>query len=136
MLLIAGMAVSAIGQSAYTPGKGSAERKAIMDALRVPVERELKQKVVFVVDHIKVQGSWAFVNGSPQSPSGGQPDYRKTEYWDAVESDAFDNNYFALLRKTRGKWQVSTYAIGCTDVCYWGWWDEYKAPKAIFPYSE
>jgi len=28
------------------------------------------------------------------------------------------------------------YAIGCTDVCYAGWWKQYKAPKAVFPYTE
>lgn len=53
-------------QTAYTPEIGSAERKAILEALRIPVERELKQKIVFAADHFKVQGSWAFVSGSPQ----------------------------------------------------------------------
>jgi hypothetical protein len=39
------------GQDVSTPEKGSAERKAILDALRVPVERELKQPIVFVTDN-------------------------------------------------------------------------------------
>ncbi len=38
---------AAFAQTVYTPEKGSAERKAILDALRAPVEKELKQKIVF-----------------------------------------------------------------------------------------
>lgn len=123
-------------QTAYTPEKGSPERKAILDALRVPVEKDLKQKIVFVADNFKVQDTWAFVGGTPQNATGGSPDYRRTQYADAVESGVFDNNFFALLRKTRGKWKVTTYAIGCTDVCYADWWSKYRAPKAVFPYTE
>lgn len=123
-------------QGAYTPEKGSKERTAILNALRVPVEKELKQKIQFAVDHFKVQGNWAFLSGDPQNLSGGRPDYSRTEYQEAINADAFDNNFFALLKKTGGKWKVVTYAIGCTDVCYVTWWRDYKAPKAIFPYTE
>ena len=135
-LLAITIAVPIFGQSAYTPEKGSPERKAILDALRVPVERDLKQKIVFVADNFKVQGNWAFVGGTPQNTNGGSPDYGRTKYADAVDSGAFDNNFFALLKKTAGKWKVTTYAIGCTDVCFTDWWSRYKAPKAIFPYTE
>lgn len=134
LMLVA--AITASAQSAYTPEKGSPERKAILDALRIPVERDLKQKVVFVADNFKVQGTWAFVSGTPQNSSGGDPDYSKTKYADQVDSGAFDNNFFALLRKTGGKWKVTHYLIGCTDVCYLDWWSRYKAPKAIFPHTE
>ncbi len=123
-------------QSVHTPDKGSPERKAILDALRIPVERDLKQKVVFVADNFRVQGTWAFVSGTPQNSSGGDPDYSKTKYADQVDSGAFDNNFFALLRKTGGRWKVTHYLIGCTDVCYLDWWSRYKAPKAIFPHTE
>lgn len=129
-------AAAAFGQSVYTPEKGSPERKAILDALRVPVERDLKQKIVFVADNFNVQGSWAFVGGTPQSPDGGPPNFAGTKYAEAEDEGAFDNNFFALLRKVSGKWRVTTYAIGCTDVCYADWWRRYRAPKAIFPYSE
>ena len=124
------------GQSVHEPEKGSSERKAILDALRVPVERDLKQKIVFAPDHFRVQGAWAFISGSPQNANGGRPNYRNTKYRDAVDSGAFDHNFFALLRRTGGKWRVTTYALGCTDVCYLDWWRKYRAPKAIFPYSE
>lgn len=129
-------ASAAFGQAVYTPEKGTAERKAILDTLRVPVERDLKQKIVFVADHFSVSGNWAFVSGEPQSADGVRPDYSNTKYAEAVESDAFDNNFFALIKRTSGKWKVVTYLMGCTDVCYLEWPRQYKAPKAIFPYTE
>jgi len=137
VLLIAIVFASTLSaQSVYTPEKGSPERKAILDALRVPVERELKQKIVFVADNFNVQGNWAFVGGRPQGADGGSPDYSRTQYANALDSGAFDNNFFALLKKTGGKWRVMTHAIGCTDVCYADWWRRYRAPKTVFPYSE
>src|SRR5688572_28075067 len=135
LLLLAG-ASAASAQTAYTPEKSSPERKAILDALRVPVERDLKQKIVFVTDSFKVQGNFAFVGGTPQNASGGDPDYTRTKYADQFDTGAFDNNFFALLKKTAGTWRVTNYAIGCTDVCYADWWRRYKAPKAVFPYTE
>ena len=129
-------AVALQAQTPYTPEKGSPERKAILDALRIPVERDLKQKVVFVAENFNVLGSWAFVSGTPQNANGGSPDYSRTQYADALDSGAFDNNFFALLRKTAGKWKVTTSAIGCTDVCYADWWRRYRAPKGVFPYTE
>lgn len=135
LLLITLSIVSGVSaQSVYTPEKGSPERKAILDALRIPVERDLKQKIVFVTDELKVQGTWAFASGRPTKPDGSNPDLRGTAWEDA--EDMFDNNFFGLLRKTNGKWRVVTHALGCTDVCYADWWRRYKAPKAIFPYTE
>jgi len=136
ILLLLAVAIAAVAQTAYTPEKGSPERKAILDALRLPIERDLKQKVVFVADNFKVQGNFAFVSGTPQNSSGEDPDYARTKYADQVDSGAFDNNFFALLKKTAGKWRVTHYLIGCTDVCYADWWRRFRAPKAIFPYTE
>lgn len=127
---------AAAAQSVYTPEKGSAERKAILDALRVPVERQLKQKVVFAAENFNVDGNWAFIGGQPQSADGGALDYSATQYAEAQRQGMFDSNIFALLKKTAGTWRVVTFRIGCTDVCYADWWKRYKAPKAVFPYTE
>lgn len=134
--LLASAVFAVSGQTVYTPEKGSVERKAILDALRTPIERDLKQPIVFVTDNFNVQGTWAFVGGSPQSPNGGEPNYKGTKYAEAYDSGAFDNNFFAVLKKAGGKWKVTTYAIGCTDVCYSDWWRRFSAPKAIFPFTE
>lgn len=123
-----------LAQSVYTPEKGSAERVAILNALRVPVEKQLKQRIVFVTDSFKVQGNWAFVSGEPRTPLGRKPSLKGTVF--EGEEDMFDDNFFGLLRKTNGKWRVVTHALGCTDVCYADWWRRFKAPKAIFPYTE
>jgi hypothetical protein len=134
VLVLAG---AAFAQKVYTPEKGSAERAAILNALRAPVEKDLKQKISFNVETFNVLGAWAFLSGEPLNAAGsGRPDYRNTRYREAVDAGIFDNNYFAVLKKTGGKWKVVTYAIGCTDVCYATWWKDHKAPKAIFPYTE
>ena len=136
LAFIFALASFATAQKVYAPAKGSAERTAILAALRVPVEKELKQKIQFSVENFKSNGVWAFISGDPKSSSGGKPNYKNTPYQEAIEADMFDNNFFALLKKTGGKWKVVTHAIGCTDVCYADWWKKYKAPKAIFPYTE
>lgn len=135
-VIIAAFASLSLAQGAYTPAKDSAIRKTILNALRTPVEKELKQKIVFNIENFKVKGNWAFLSGDPQSTSGGKPNYKNTPYQEAIDADMFDNNFFALLKKSGAKWKVVTYAIGCTDVCYATWWKDHKAPKDIFPYSE
>ena len=116
----------------YVPEKGSVERKAILDALRVPVEKHLKQQVIFKIDHLKAQNNWAFLTGRPQNSDGSVIDYTNTVYQDAVDSGAFDDGIVALLRKVKGKWTVVQYVIGATDVPYVDWDKEYRAPKGIF----
>ena len=133
-LVTLAFAAEAVAQKVHTPEKGSAERSAILAALRVPVEKDFKQKIVFVIDNFNVQGTWAFVSGTPQTTDGEAPDLRGTVF--EGEEDFYDNNFFGLLRKTSGKWRVVTVAIGCTDVCYATWWRDHRAPKAIFPYTE
>ena len=117
----------------YTPEKGSAERKAITDALRVPVEKKLKQSVVFNIDHLKVQDDWAFMLGAPRKPGGGRLDYSKTSYAKAVALGMFDDGISALLHKVSGRWRVVRYVIGATDVPYIEWDKQYRAPSGILP---
>jgi hypothetical protein len=117
----------------HAPKDGSPEYGAILDTLRVPVEQELRQKVLFVVDGIKVQDGYAFVQGRPVQPDGAPIDYSGTVYQEAVEAGAFDDAVFALLRWTDGSWKVLTYDIGATDVSWLPWASDYRAPEAIFP---
>jgi hypothetical protein len=119
-----------------TPPAGSAERKAVLDALRVPVERELKRKVVFKVDALKVQGAWAFMRGVPQQPDGKAMDYRGTAYEEAIREGIFDDWVCALLRKERGRWRVVAHSIGATDVVYADWPERHDAPRALFDLPE
>ncbi len=133
LLLVSGAAATARAQDgATTPAAGSAERKAIADALRAPVERELKQKVVFKIDHLKLMDGWAFLRGVPQKPGGGEVNYNSTPYGQRIKDGVFDDGIVALLRKRAGKWRVVKYVIGATDVPYVTWDKDYKAPPAIF----
>jgi len=116
----------------HTPEKGSVERKSILDALRVPIEKQLKQSVVFKIDHFKVQSGWAFLMAVPQSSDGGSIDYHGAPYQDAVADGAFDDSVIALLHNVNGKWKVVQYVIGATDVPYLDWDKKYRAPKKIF----
>lgn len=134
LTVVSGFAQSG-GSTIYTPEKGSPERKAILDALRVPVEKKLKQPVIFKIDHFKVQNGWAFLLGAPQKPDGGPLDYRGTVYQEAVDAGAFDDGVVALLHNVNGKWKVVQYVIGATDVPYVEWDKTYKAPRAIFPFD-
>jgi hypothetical protein len=122
--------LSCVATAQQTLEKGSAERKAILDALRPRVEKDLKQPITFVVNHLKMQGTWAFVSGAPQTPTGGRPSLKGTA-WQGSE-DTFDDNFFALMRKAGGKWRVVAHALGCTDVCYLDWPRRYNAPRAVF----
>lgn len=134
MLIVAACSIAAGAQAVYTPANGSAERAAILAALRAPVEKTMKQKIVFVTRTFNVQGNWAFVSGEPLTPAGKKPSLKGTVF--EGEEDMFDDNFFGLLRKRNGRWRVVTSALGCTDVCYADWWSRYRAPKAIFPYTE
>ena len=108
----------------------------LLDALRVPVERELKRKVVFKVDHLKVQGAWAFMRGVPQQPDGRAMDYRGTPYEQALRDGVFDDWVCALLRRERGRWRVVARSLGATDVVYTTWPEDHQAPRAIFDLPE
>lgn len=145
LLLVGVSALSALAQAGgstkgfngevYTPEKGSAERKAILDTLRVPIEKKLKQSIVFKIDHFKVQNGWAFILATPQTPDGGPPNYHGTVYQSAVDAGAFDNGVVALLHNVNGKWKLVNYVLGATDVPYVDWDKTYRAPRAIFPFS-
>lgn len=130
IIILAALVSGAAAQEMRSPGTGSAERKEILNVVRVPTERDLKQKVSFVVDQLNIKGQWAFASGQLQTPSGERVKLNGTAY--EGEEDFFDNNFFALLKKTRGKWRVVEHALGCTDVCYLEWPARFKAPKEIF----
>ena len=132
LLLLAPLVALAQQSSTYTPKPGSRERKAILDALRPPVQKALKQKVIFEVQRLKVQNGWAFVMGVPRQPNGKPVDYRKTAYQAAIKEGMFDGSVLALLRKRSNQWRVVTYALGPTDYPADGWDKEFKAPRAIF----
>jgi hypothetical protein len=73
-----------------TPAPGTAERRAILDALRAEMRRFDRGPVEFVVRHLRVQSGWAWLAADPRSP-GGRARYEREG---------------ALLVRRAGRWQV------------------------------
>ena len=121
----------AFAQSAHTPEAGSAERKAIMDALRVPAEKDLGQKLIFKVDRLKMAGDWAYACVSPTWPNGEKIDFSRTKYREQVELGMFDPQGEALLRREGDEWKVLQWVFGSTDVPRAAWPDKYRMPKSL-----
>ena len=98
LLLISALCISAVAQQKlYEPKKGSAERTALMNAVR---EYDVKRNAelageIFVISALRVQGIWAYANVEQQVQDG-------TESYGQAH---------IFLQKTGGKWKVafSTY---------------------------
>lgn len=132
ILLAAVWCAGAQAQGTTTPKQGSPERKAIVDALRVPIQKRLKQKVIFKIDRLKLKDGFAFIAAQPLQPNGKPINYRGTPIQEAIDAGAFDDTVMALLKRQGGTWKVLTYVHGATDVPYVDWPRKYKAPRAIF----
>jgi hypothetical protein len=94
-----------------------AQRRAILDALRPPIERRLGGPVEFVVRRIAVRDGWALVIADPQRPGGGRIDARR--YYSADDLETMDGlTVNGVLRFSGGRWRLVDHAIGPTDVWY------------------
>jgi hypothetical protein len=118
--LTASLAGAAVAQAVHAPAAGSAERRALMDAVRPVVQAKVGGSVEFVVNHIAVGGDHAFVMLEPQRPGGGAIDYRgeDAEFMDGLHTEA-------LLARRGGRWVVEDHAIGSTDAWYLSLCDRY-----------
>ena len=105
-----------LASSFTVPPAGSLDRRAILDALRPPIEKRLGANVEFKVTLIRVERDWAFVIADPQR-KGGKP----IDGW-RIFGEHFGNmdglRTEAVLRKDRGRWRVVDHGIGATDVWY------------------
>lgn len=133
LLLILTFGISAaFAQDYSTLAENPNERAAILKAMSVPVSKELKQKITFADANFKVKGDWAFVMGTAKNEQGGEVNWKLTKYQKFIDNGDFEEGVNTLLKKTGGKWRVVKYMMNCHDVCYLGWDEKYKAPKAIF----
>lgn len=100
-------------------GQGTAQRAAILDALRPAIENRLGPNVEFVVSRIVVSNGWALVVADPQRRGGGRIDPSRHFAADALEfMDGITVN--GVLRNTGRGWTLVDHAIGPTDVWYCG----------------
>ncbi|HEX8642378.1 MAG TPA: hypothetical protein VF702_00520 [Allosphingosinicella sp.] len=105
---------SASATAAAKPG--TAQRRAILAALRPTIALELRSPVEFVVRDLRVEQGWALVIADPQRPGGGAIDGRHLPYFD----DRDGLTVYALLRFGGGRWRLHDHVIGPTDVWYCG----------------
>ncbi|HEX8237181.1 MAG TPA: hypothetical protein VF600_14580 [Abditibacteriaceae bacterium] len=109
----------------YTPKAGSAERKAILDALRKPVSKKVKTPVIFELGYFKVHDGWAMVSGSALKANGTR--FGDEYLWGEIT---------ALLRKEKKSWRVLQWGFASDTSVF----DEARkkyphAPRSIFPGS-
>lgn len=116
------MPTAASAQSGHTPV--GAERRAILDALRGPVQRRLGPNVEFVVHEARVHNGWAYVLATPQRRGGRPinpnvlPGYHRDSGIDVT----------AILRRNGRQWRVVRHEIGAGDVWYCG-----MGPRGLTP---
>jgi len=106
VFLVTGMAFAAPAQSreifgkeqeVCTPAPGSAERRAILDAMRMKVKALHQLDVIFMVKTMKVSNGWAWVHTIPRSKDG----------------SSMYEDFYALLHKENGRWKIAE--IPCTE---------------------
>ncbi|PWR23629.1 hypothetical protein [Zavarzinia compransoris] len=113
-------------------GRDDARRKPILDALRPAIETALGQKVIFKVDRLRAQGSWAFAVVYPRTPAGAKIDFATTPLKEAAAEGLLDGDtIFALLAFKDGGWTMVEQVIGPTDVAYAGWPEAHGVPAEL-----
>ena len=124
------LAASAFAQRPTPVKQGNPLRKILLDVLRPAIERDLGQKVKFEVKTLNVQGEWAFYGGNAVKPNGSPIDLKTTRH--RKEAEFMDGpSVYALLKKKAGRWRLTTFVVGPTDVA-WDIWDrEYGAPRSV-----
>jgi hypothetical protein len=88
------LSISSYSQNAYTPDKGSTERKEILDIFRKDFVSE-KSQILFKVEHFKVNGEWACAMVTPLK-----------------NNVAYSEPRWGLFNKINGKWQSIDWSKG------------------------
>lgn len=133
LALTVGIVAAPVCAGPATPPPGSAERKAICDALRGPVVKDFGVKPIFVIQTLGVMDGWAFLAAGLRREDGTA--YRAEELYTQRHGDghAFDgDDIYGLLRKVNGRWKVMACVVAPTDVAYADWHRRFGAPKAVF----
>ncbi|MFC1884282.1 hypothetical protein ACFL2O_05900 [Thermodesulfobacteriota bacterium] len=97
LLPIQPSAAEKANSEAYSPKRGSAERKAILDVLRGWVKQHHYMDVIFVVRHLKIKDGYAWVTAMPRSEDGA----------------SMYEDISALLKKNKDHWEIAE--IPCAE---------------------
>jgi hypothetical protein len=99
LLALLAFAFSLSGADITSPPPGSPERKAILDALRPPLNKLAGRGVKFLRPNIKVADGWATVTSEFEADDGRE----------LPEDFQFD--YFGLAERVNGKWVVRSWGF-------------------------
>lgn len=94
------------------------DRKAILQALRPLVERQLRGEVLFVVDALRTDADWAFIQAEPQRANGRAIDGAR--YFPGTWANMDGLTTTAILKRGKVGWRVVEWRIGATDAWYCG----------------
>lgn len=134
LLILSLPATTALGWE--SPARGSAQRKAMLDAIRPIAEWNLGAPVEFVVKDLMVEQQYGWANLLVQRPGGRSIDIEAAPMVarDDVPPDLIDREdghptMQVMLQKSGDTWVAVNWAIGPTDVWYagepycaqWGW---------------
>jgi hypothetical protein len=86
------------------------ERTAMLDLLRIDIKNDLEQDVIFVVNHFKVYGTYAWMEGTVQRKDGKELKF-PDEAYDCCHVEA-------LFKKVNGAWVLKANGAFSTDVWY------------------
>lgn len=130
-------AATSIGAPAYAQqvmhiARDAPERMAILDMARIPVERRLGIKVVFVVERMTLFGDWAYAAMHPRDAAGNRIDYRRTLFAKDFDPEQDSDFVGVLLRRNGAAWSLVEEAFLPTDVFWEEWETKYKLPRAMF----
>jgi hypothetical protein len=86
------------------------ERTAMLDLLRTDIKNDLEQDVIFVVNHFKGYGTYAWMEGTVQRKDGKELKF-PDEAYDCCHVEA-------LFKKVNGAWVLKANGAFSTDVWY------------------
>ncbi len=103
------------------------DRTMMLDILRANLYQNYKQEFIFVVNHFKVSGNYAWFIGDAQRKDGKAIKFNIQESHDCCRVTS-------LFKKSNGKWYIVESGAFGTDVWWSGISARYpSAPRAIFP---
>ena len=113
-----------------TPAPGSAERKDIIDAVRVPMQLSTRGPVIFKVGEMNVERPWAFFRGDAIRPDGTAIRHEGTAFED--EAGFMDGwTIYAVLYHENGRWNLLDHHVAPTDVSWFDWLKRFGVPCRV-----
>jgi hypothetical protein len=115
----------------YEPKRGTAERKALMNAFRPIAEWQLGEEVQFVVEELRVFEDTAFAMLDAQRRDGSDIDLEDTPLFANGILQYFDmdgSSYEVFYQKSGGAWVPVLYQIGATEA----WWIDGRICEAFY----